>query len=862
MNKKNIAIALGAAMVFAFIAISGFNLLKNNDGSNQTATIPETKAATTCTVDAKLVNSCRPWLSAATAFYSMAGGNATDLSIQFPFFEKRLNNPNVLTNPNDPTTITKQLDFVHFYNGVGKNSIQAAALPYVNRANTYLQLNWKPADPWSLAGGGDATTNAGIATMANNIKALAPKKILLTIYHEPEDNITSGSAGSCYTKSTGTSGSPTDYVNMWRNVRKIFDDNGVTNVVWNMNYMGFSNWDCVVPLIWPGNSYVDWVTWDAYAGGTATFASSVQPFYTFLSTKGDATHDYMSKPWGLSEFGYWNQNGNSTETQAPIYWQQAKAAIQNNTFPKIKLYSVFDTTPDYATPFPTGASFVGLNFGAFAPNVAEQTAFNDFATTLFNTGSGTVTPPAPTGDVTGPTAPTNLTATSKSYNNVTLSWGASTDDSGSVATYIVKRNNVDIGTVTGTTLTYQDKTVSASTSYSYLVVAKDAAGNTGPTSNTLQLTTPAAPDTAAPSAPSNLVAKSNAYNSVTIGWAASTDNVGVINYQIKRSGVVIGSVPGTALSFVDDTVSSQTAYSYQVTAGDAAGNTSTGSNTLQLTTPAQPDTTAPTAPSNVVATAPSYNKVNITWGASTDNKGVSGYYVVRNGVTVASATGTSYADSTVSPKTNYSYSVIAYDAAGNTSASAAVSVSTPDVPDTSAPSVPQSIKATAVSSTQINLTWGASTDNVGVVSYKVTRNGTLVATVSASAGTSYGDANLASSTNYSYTLSACDAANNCSAQSVQAVATTPAVVTVQAYGKFDGVVSNSNGTKISKVKVRTVNATNTFTTYTSTSGYWWYGSLPVGPYQATFSKTGYATTVKSVNITSDQKVRLFITLTK
>jgi chitinase len=93
----------------------------------------------------------------------------------------------------------------------------------------------------------------------------------------------------------------------------------------------------------------------------------------------------------------------------------------------------------------------------------------------------------------------------------------------------------------------------------------------------------------------------------------------------------------------------------------------------------------------------------------------------------------------------------------------------PPPPDTQAPSVPTALAASAVSTTQIHLTWNASTDNVGVANYKVYRAGSLLGTVT-SAGASV--SGLAPATSYSFTVSACDAAGNCSAQSASASATT------------------------------------------------------------------------------------------
>jgi chitodextrinase len=87
--------------------------------------------------------------------------------------------------------------------------------------------------------------------------------------------------------------------------------------------------------------------------------------------------------------------------------------------------------------------------------------------------------------------------------------------------------------------------------------------------------------------------------------------------------------------------------------------------------------------------------------------------------------------------------------------------------------VPTGLTGSASSSTQANLSWSASTDNVGVTGYTVYRGGTQVATVSGSTLT-YSDTTVAPSTTYSYTVDAFDAAGNHSAQSSPAPVTTPA----------------------------------------------------------------------------------------
>ena len=91
--------------------------------------------------------------------------------------------------------------------------------------------------------------------------------------------------------------------------------------------------------------------------------------------------------------------------------------------------------------------------------------------------------------------------------------------------------------------------------------------------------------------------------------------------------------------------------------------------------------------------------------------------------------------------------------------------------DASPPSNPTGLIATVASSTQVNLSWTASTDNVGVQGYKLYRNGTYVAAIGPIGSTSVSDTGLTSGTAYSYTVSAIDGAGNESGQSPIANAT-------------------------------------------------------------------------------------------
>jgi hypothetical protein len=188
------------------------------------------------------------------------------------------------------------------------------------------------------------------------------------------------------------------------------------------------------------------------------------------------------------------------------------------------------------------------------------------------------------------------------------------------------------------------------------------------------------------------------------------------------------------------------------------------------------------APTNLSATATSSVQINLTWSASTGGSGgVAGYRVERctgsgctNFVQIGTPTGTSYSDTPLAPLTTYSYRVRAVDGAGNLGAySSTASATTPADPP---PTAPTGLTASTVSGTQINLSWTASTDQVGVTGYRVERctgsGCSSFAQIGTPTGTTYSDSGLSASTSYSYRVRATDAAGNLSAYSAIASATT------------------------------------------------------------------------------------------
>ena len=152
---------------------------------------------------------------------------------------------------------------------------------------------------------------------------------------------------------------------------------------------------------------------------------------------------------------------------------------------------------------------------------------------------------------------------------------------------------------------------------------------------------------------------------------------------------------------------------------------------VEATTDATPDVTAPSVPVNVLVTAVSDVSVSLVWDASTDDTGVAGYRVFRDGVDVGTTSELVFTDGGLDAETTYSYTVSAFDGVPNESAqSAPVEATTDATPDVTAPSVPVNVLVTAVSDVSVSLVWDASTDDTGVAGYRVFRDGVDVGTTS------------------------------------------------------------------------------------------------------------------------------------
>jgi chitodextrinase len=228
----------------------------------------------------------------------------------------------------------------------------------------------------------------------------------------------------------------------------------------------------------------------------------------------------------------------------------------------------------------------------------------------------------------------------------------------------------------------------------------------------------------------------------------------------------------------------------------------------------------------------------VSWTASTDNVGVTGYNVYRNGTYIATTSNLTYLFSGLTANTTYNITVLALDAAKNRSAlSTALSVKTlANAGDTVAPTAPNNLISSALTDTSFVLGWDAATDNVAVTGYEIYLGTTLKGT---SATTSFTVTGLTASTAYSVTVKAVDAAGNKSASSTALSVTTNApAADTQAPTIPTGLASSNVTTTGFKV---------TWTASTDNVGVKNYNVYRNGAYIATTGVTNHVFTGLSAN---------------
>lgn len=371
---------------------------------------------------------------------------------------------------------------------------------------------------------------------------------------------------------------------------------------------------------------------------------SVRPITLILSALGAATAVFLLLP-GSASYALWNGAASAnagTVTAATVSVTEAIAGPFAPTFHNgvtVTTGSVVITnTSNVSAGFSSAAA---LAAGTSSP-LAQAITVNVWPATVAAPCSPSTAVPA--GAYTGTLAAWTaaLAATG------TLGAGAST-------TYCV-RDSMDVTHASG---------IASGSAVNIVFGATVTAGTTWRASASVPLIQTFLDDIA-PTAPSNLTASTSMTTPVALSWTAATDNVGVVSYDVYRSGTTAPIGSSTTTTFTDSTVVANTTYTYTIVARDAAGNGTAATSGTSLLV----DRTPPTMQSLTVAPG---TAATLRFSA-TDNVGVSSYTIQLDGKPVATVPGTatSYADTT--PPGNHTYSVTATDAAGNVSLPSTVSV--------------------------------------------------------------------------------------------------------------------------------------------------------------------------------------------
>jgi hypothetical protein len=408
-----------------------------------------------------------------------------------------------------------------------------------------------------------------------------------------------------------------------------------------------------------------------------------------------------------------------------------------------------------------------------------------------------VTPPA---DITPPTI--SSVVSSPTHNSATIIW-TTNESSDSQVEYGLTTSygsQTTLNTSMATAHSVLLSNLNASTVYHYRVKSKDAANNLA-TSSDYTFTTSTAP-TLSVSLTANPASGETPLNGVDLTATVTGNVVGTINYTFYCNRTDSGTNITTPYAAKYDGVSQTTRTGTDICSYSTAGTYTAKVIVERGGYQAEARTTITVSQQNYapIGNVDRADTNHITGWAYDQNVGTSpiNVHIYIDNQPIANITanlsrpdiigagsgavqdanhGFDYAFTNLSVG-NHTINVYAINTPEGTNPELPGSPKTVTIQppsDTNSPSIPTNLTATAVSSSQINLSWTASTDNVGVTGYRIYRGGTQITT---STTNSYQNTGLSSSTTYTYTVAAYDAANNVSNQSNSASATTQAVADI------------------------------------------------------------------------------------
>jgi chitodextrinase len=196
--------------------------------------------------------------------------------------------------------------------------------------------------------------------------------------------------------------------------------------------------------------------------------------------------------------------------------------------------------------------------------------------------------PAGTSDTTAPTRPGTLDTVDVGYVTASLDWEISHDSGSGVVGYDVYQDGEKIVSVPQTSGPMASVAVDGlqpNTEYSYVVKARDGAGNVSAASNTMTFTTQPV-DVPPPRAPGSASSSAVTYTSVNLSWTASHGDDPIVAYDVYQGTSKVQTLPSTGLSTTVIGLSPGTAYAFTIRARDDEGNVSPASATVNVTTTA------------------------------------------------------------------------------------------------------------------------------------------------------------------------------------------------------------------------------------------------------------------------------------
>lgn len=171
-------------------------------------------------------------------------------------------------------------------------------------------------------------------------------------------------------------------------------------------------------------------------------------------------------------------------------------------------------------------------------------------------------------------------------------------------------------------------------------------------------------DVIPPTVPLNIVSSNFTEYAIDLSWNASTDNVGVMGYNIYKESSLLDVSSTPNYSSVNlPYMPPNTVHNFTIAAFDAAGNISGLSNVESVWV----DTIEPSSPTNLISSNTTETTTDLSWDVSTDNFGVTGYKIYEDNILLTTVSNTSYNATNLTPNTTYNYKVTAIDGAGNES---------------------------------------------------------------------------------------------------------------------------------------------------------------------------------------------------